>query len=62
MSQCMPAFYNSPYLIKEPFNWHLTDDAPEDVIREFIEYMNGDELTEKGKKYIKKLQQKLENK
>lgn len=62
MSQHMPAFFNSPYFIKEPDNWHLTDDAPEDVICEFIEYMNGDELTEKDKKYIKKLQQKLENK
>ncbi|MEI7847635.1 MAG: hypothetical protein WCK35_17665 [Chloroflexota bacterium] len=62
MSQCVPVFINSPYFIDEFDNWHLTDDAPEDVIREFIEYMNGEVLTEKGKKYIKKLQQKLENK
>ena len=63
MSKRAPTFLNSPYLIKEPFNWHLTDDAPEDVIREFIEYMNGDILIrEEDKQYIEKLQKKLENK
>ena len=36
----MPSFYTSPYFVNEPDNWHLTDDAPEDVRKEFEEYMN----------------------
>lgn len=36
----MPDFYTSPYFVNEPDNWHLTDDAPEDVRKEFEEYMN----------------------
>lgn len=36
----MPSFYTSPYFVNEPDNWHLTDDAPEDVRKEFEEYMS----------------------
>lgn len=31
MSQSMPTFWNSPYFVPEPDNWHLTDDAPEEL-------------------------------
>lgn len=36
----MPDFFTSPYFVPEPDNWHLKDDAPEDVRKEFEEYMN----------------------
>lgn len=35
----MPNFFTSPYFVPEVDNWHLTPDAPEDVKREFDEYM-----------------------
>lgn len=43
MSQCMPSFWNSPYFVPEPDNWHLTDDAPEELQKEFAEYMKEQE-------------------
>ena len=39
MSQTMPTFWDSPYFVAEPDNWHLTDDAPEELKKEFEEYM-----------------------
>lgn len=39
----MPKFFDSPYFVPEPDNWHLKPDAPEDVKREFDEYMRADE-------------------
>ena len=33
-----PNFYTSPYFVNEPDNWHLTDDAPEDVRKEFEDH------------------------
>jgi hypothetical protein len=39
MSQVIPSFWNSPYFVPEPDNWHLTDDAPDDVREEFEKYM-----------------------
>ena len=35
----MPAFFNSPYFVAEPDNWHLKPGAPEDVKKEFEEFM-----------------------
>ena len=35
MSQSLSSFWNSPYFVLEPDNWHLKEDAPE----EFEEYM-----------------------
>lgn len=40
MSQGMPSFWNSKYFVPEPDNWHLTDDAPEEMKKEFAEYMS----------------------
>ena len=36
----MPSFFTSPYFVPEPDNWHLKDGAPEEVRKEFEEYMN----------------------
>ncbi len=45
MSQNMPTFWNSPYFVPEPDNWHLTEDAPEELKKEFEEYMKEQEET-----------------
>ena len=49
MSQSMPSFWDSPYFVPEPDNWHLTEDAPEELKKEFAEYMkeSADESTVK---------------
>ena len=39
MSVSMPSFITSPYFVPEDGNWHLKEGAPEDVIKEFEEYM-----------------------
>lgn len=44
MSRTRPSFLDSPYFVLEPDNWHLTDDAPEEVRKEFEEYMNNSDL------------------
>ena len=35
----MPEFFTSEYFVPEPDNWHLKDDAPEELKREFEEWM-----------------------
>lgn len=40
----MPKFYTSPYFVPETDNWHLTDDAPEEVRKEFEEFMNNPDM------------------
>lgn len=49
MSQSMPSFWGSPFFVPEPDNWHLTEDAPEELKKEFAEYMkeSADESTVK---------------
>lgn len=39
MSQMRPSFWDSEYFVPEPDNWHLKDDAPEELKKEFDEYM-----------------------
>lgn len=39
MSTAMPNFVKSPYFVMEDGNWHLKEGAPEDVKKEFEEYM-----------------------
>lgn len=34
-----PSFWDSPYFIREPDNWHLTEDAPDELKKQFAEYM-----------------------
>lgn len=35
-----PKFMSSPYFVEEPGNWHLKPGAPEDIVREFQEFLN----------------------
>lgn len=46
MIQTKPDFWDSPYFVAEPDNWHLTKDAPENIKKEFNEYMNIDKIKE----------------
>lgn len=39
MSVKSPEFICSPYFVPEPDNWHLKDGAPQEVVDEFIKYM-----------------------
>lgn len=49
MSISRPDFTNSPYFVPESGNWHLKEGAPEEVKKEFEEYMERTrELEEKG--------------
>lgn len=38
----VPKFYESPYFVDEPGNWHLKPGAPEDIKKEFEAYMKAD--------------------
>lgn len=38
MSVKTPKFAESPYFIAEDNNWHITDDAPKEVMDEFDEF------------------------
>ena len=35
----MPKFYDSPYFVDEPGNWHLKPGAPKEVVEEFEKFM-----------------------
>lgn len=39
MSVPSPKFINSPCFVEEPDNWHLKPGAPEEVQKEFDEFM-----------------------
>lgn len=34
-----PDFFDSPYFVDDEDNWHLEPGAPEEIVREFNEYM-----------------------
>lgn len=42
-----PSFLDSPFFVREVDNWHLKDGAPESVVKEFNEYMNNSDITNK---------------
>lgn len=49
MSVTRPDFIDSPYFVGEEGNWHLKEGAPEDVVKEFEEYMKyKEEMGDKG--------------
>lgn len=49
MSTVKTDFADSPYFVAEDENWHLEEGAPEEVQKEFDEYMEySKELEEKG--------------
>ena len=35
----MPKFFTSEYFVPEPDNWHLKEDAPPELVKEFEEWM-----------------------
>lgn len=35
----LPSFIDSPFFVMEDENWHLLDGAPEELVKEFEEYM-----------------------
>ncbi len=48
MSQPRPSFFDSPYFVEEYGNWHLKDDAPEELKKEFELYMKESVLVIEG--------------
>lgn len=48
----IPRFFFSPYFVNEEDNWHLKEGAPEDVKKEFEEYMRADEEARKEGKIL----------
>lgn len=49
MSSIKMDFADSPYFVPEVDNWHVKEDAPEEVKKEFEEYKKySDELEERG--------------
>ena len=36
----VPSFWDSPWFVPEVDNWHLKEGAPEELKREFEEYMS----------------------
>ena len=42
MTGVMPKFYDSPYFVDEPGNWHLKPGAPKEVVDEFNAFMGAD--------------------
>lgn len=45
----MPNFFDSPYFVPEVDNWHLKDDAPEELKKEFEEWIKQQkELEDEG--------------
>lgn len=47
MSIAKPNFVDSPYFVAEDGNWHLKEGAPEEVQKEFDEYVKYVEDLEK---------------
>lgn len=43
----MPEFIKSEYFVPEPDNWHLLDGAPDEIVKEFEEYMSKKNEAEK---------------
>ena len=43
----MPAFFNSPYFVPDPDNWHLKPGAPKEIQEEFEAYMKACQDAEK---------------
>lgn len=49
MSVSAPKFISSPFFVDEPENWHLKPGAPEDMQKEFNEFMKEyDDKSEEG--------------
>ena len=42
--KALPDFWGSPWFVPEVDNWHLKDGAPEELKREFEEYMRNSDI------------------
>lgn len=45
-----PDFLDSPFFVMEVDDWHLKDGAPEDIKKEFNEWMKQEDVVLKDKK------------
>ena len=52
MSTAKLKFVDSPYFVPEEDNWHLKEGAPEEVVKEFQEYMKYSKEQEDNGVYI----------
>ena len=34
-----PKFFDSPFFVDDPGNWHLKEGAPPEIVKEFNDYM-----------------------
>lgn len=48
MNGKIPKFMDSPYFVRELFNWHLKPGAPKEIVDEFNEYMKQTSLDPGG--------------
>lgn len=47
----MPGFFTSEYFVPEPDNWHLKDDAPQELKDEFEKWMQEHD-SEKNRTFV----------
>jgi hypothetical protein len=52
MTQDEPKFVKSKYFVNEPGNWHLKPGAPDDVRKEFREFMAAQQQSQPPDKII----------
>lgn len=45
----MPDFFTSEYFVPEPDNWHLKDDAPQELKEWFGKWMKEHDIEKNGK-------------
>lgn len=51
MMQEYPKFYDSPYFVDEPGNWHIKPGAPKEVVEEFEAFQKAQKSMEPVRKY-----------
>ena len=54
MSSAMPKFFESEFFVPEVDNWHLKEDAPEEVRKEFEEWMKEHSSEDELDSYLQK--------
>ena len=51
MMQEYPKFYDSPYFVDEPGNWHIKPGAPKEVVEEFEAFQKAQKSMDPVRKY-----------
>ena len=54
MSSTMPKFFESEFFVPEVDNWHLKEDAPQEVKKEFEEWMKEHSSEDELDSYLQK--------